>query len=82
MDNANATALVLAALDCIQCTGVNPGVLEGRDPDRFWDGDRGVFNTPRYDFLRMLLYPIMYRNMRRKHFPKWSLFRNRKICEY
>ena len=25
-------------------------------------------------------YPIMYRNMIWKHFPKWSLLRNRKIC--
>jgi len=25
---------------------------------------------------------LMYRNMRWKHFPKWWLFTNRKICVY
>jgi len=30
----------------------------------------------------ILLYPIMYRNLRWEHFPKWWLSRNREICVY
>jgi len=32
--------------------------------------------------LHEILYPIMYRNMRWKHFLKWWLIRDRKICVY
>jgi len=43
-------------------------VVGGRDPQILgWMG-RGLHE--------ILLYPIMYRNMRLKHFPKWWLIKN------
>ena len=43
---------------------------------RFWDGGR-VGSKGLHE---ILLYSIVYRNMRWEHFPKWWPFGNRKIC--
>ena len=55
--------------------GINiEGLGVSRLPDFGVDGSWGLHE--------ILLSPIMYGNMRWEHFPKWWLFRNRKICLY
>ena len=51
---------------------IGDGVRWSATPDFGVDGSWGFRET--------MLYHIMHRNMRWEHFPKWSLFKNRKIC--